>query len=62
MLKRTERIKSSSPEHHGRLFAATTESIDEMLEKLGVKKVKSHPATPELNPRKTIEQPAIMRL
>lgn len=53
MLTRTERIKNNSPEHHARLFAESKETLEELLTRLGVKKVKSYPCTPELKAAKS---------
>lgn len=57
MLTRTERIKNNNPEHHRKLFAESKETIDEMLEKLGVIKVKSYPCTPEHKPQPKPQSP-----
>lgn len=56
MLNRTERIKNNSPEHHARLFAESKETLDEMLERLGVKKCESRPMTPIQQEPVTIKQ------
>ncbi|CAB4127798.1 hypothetical protein UFOVP98_41 [uncultured Caudovirales phage] len=47
MLKRTERIKNNSPQHHRPLFSGSKETLEQLLIRLGVQKVTSRPCTPE---------------
>jgi hypothetical protein len=46
MLQRTERIRDTSPEHYAALFAESTETLEQMLEDLGVELVESQEVTP----------------
>ena len=62
MLQRTQKMKTDCPEHHKRLFAESKETLEELLERLGVKHVKSSHVTPEHKPQKAIEQPIEMKL
>lgn len=62
MLKRTERFKTSNPEHHARLFAESKETLEELLVRVGAKKVKSYPATPETKAKTATEEPPTIKL
>ena len=63
MLQRTERIKNNSPEHHAKLFSESKKTLEEILVKVGVTKVKSYPVTPEHKPKEQPkEQPSSMKL
>ena len=55
MLTKTERISNKS-------VTQTTETLEELLARFGVMKVKSYPCTPNVTAKTAIEEPKELKL
>ena len=55
MLSRTHKMQNTNPAHYTALFAESKETLEELLVRIGAKKVISYPCTPELKPAQPVQ-------